>query len=157
MASPDSPTGSHSACCCRHKTNLAMSWGVATPAINHLTSCDGKPPITPIEIVKRARVWPGDGPISFQWLAESYIVYWVLLQSSHLLVDSIYWTSISRSNGSIGFSASGEPDETLAASCWKTEYLSNCNLLLVQGQILGFYSLIWTWINSKCCAGAPCK
>lgn len=46
ITSPDSPTGSNSACCRRHKTNLAVSSGAAAPAINHLTSCDCKPPIT---------------------------------------------------------------------------------------------------------------
>lgn len=59
ITSADSPTGSSSACCRHHKTNFAVSSGVMVPTINHLTSCDCKPPITETqpEIVKCVRVW----------------------------------------------------------------------------------------------------
>lgn len=151
MPSPDNPTGSHSACCRRHKTNLAMSSGAAVAAINHLTSCDGKPPITTIEIVKRARVWQDESQSAFSDWLRAISFSGVLLQSSHLLVDSIYWPSISGSEGSIGFHRSEEPDETLVEWCSpvgrdRIFIPLDCSVLLRQRQtsLYRFYSLEWT-------------
>lgn len=143
--------------CRRHKTNLATSSGAAAPAINHLTSCDCKPPITPFEIVKRAGVWQDGSQSAFSGWLKAILFSWVLLQSSHLLADSIYWPSISRSEGSIGF-------HRQRANRWNTCWVvltSGCcwSVLLVLRQISlcrFFYSLIWIWMDNKSAAVASC-
>lgn len=104
ITSPDSPTGSNSACCRRHKTNLAVSSGAAAPAINHLTSCDCRPPITEklwnaLECDKtRANQLSVIGWKLYHLGSAAIVSFACKLHSS-----TLYW----QSEGSIGFHTSG--------------------------------------------------